>query len=288
MVRADHVDIKIHLFQRLEGLENHRRIRKNNVGVVGLHQIFEEGAIHLIGKTLAGGPVLTERIVGERDLVFRAVGQHGVRPVQHAGFHELQGALAKRNFGAGGHDFNRPVLVMEVSLHCFLPHGGGVDFLRLVLLNGKGEATGMIRLKVIDDEVVDLAFGAKNMSQIALHRTPELFSNSIDQGNFLVLDQEVVIRGAFVGNGVTVKVTAIPIHHTCPENSFFNFNWSHSFLRIERSINRQFQKKRGQWHALRCKNFTFRGRTTATLQRYQQRREEVLQFDVTHENLPVS
>ena len=92
MSRRDDVDVKTG--DRLERLLDLARVGKHDVGVVLLGLFHDLAQIDLVVEMHAGCEVLTECVVAEQDLLFGAVRDHVVGPVNHGRVHERQGALA--------------------------------------------------------------------------------------------------------------------------------------------------------------------------------------------------
>ena len=92
MSRGDQLDVK-----SVQCLKRRLRlfpIEEEDVRVVLLCLLDDDGKIILIVVAFAGGEVLTERIVREENLFLGAVCHHAVRPVEHRGRNECEGAFA--------------------------------------------------------------------------------------------------------------------------------------------------------------------------------------------------
>ena len=90
--RGDHLDVElVDFFEcRLCLL----RIQEENVCVVFLCLLDDDGEVIVVVIAFAGGKMLTERIVREEDLFLGAVRYHAVGPVEHWGRNECKSALA--------------------------------------------------------------------------------------------------------------------------------------------------------------------------------------------------
>ena len=224
VVGGDHVDVQA--LHDGQGLQHLGRVGQHDVVVVFLDGAHEVALIVLIGIAVAGGDVLAEGVVADKQLVFGDVGDHAVGPVQHAGLLEDDVALADVQLVAALDHFDGPVLAVEVALHGLVAQGGDEDLFGLHAGHHFGQAAGVVGFHVVADDVVDL-FGIHDLGDTAQHVAGPAGIHGIHQDVLFVADQVGVVGGTFGGAGIAVEVTVVVVHATDPENIFFDFNGLH-------------------------------------------------------------
>ena len=226
VVRGDELDVEG--LDDGQGLEHLGRIGNHDVEVVFLAALQEVGGIVLVGEVLGGGDVLAEGVLGEEDLLFGAVGHHGVRPVEHAGFLEDQSALADGDGIAALDGLHGPVLHLlgVVAFHGLERHGGAEDLLGLAAGDHFGQAAFVVELHVVDDEIVDL-LGLNHAAEAAEQGAGLAGGHGIDQGVFLVLDEVGVVGRALGALGVAVEVVVVVVHVADPVHAAGKFKGFH-------------------------------------------------------------
>ena len=222
MCRSDHFDVQVHFLDLAQLGADLRAIRHDDVRVIFLGLFQTEAELMRFIKQLEADDMLAESIVGEDDLGCCVIGQHIVWPMDQRHFHECKLMLA----GAQGIAGLDPVIfhILEVLLHHVVGAGVGRICLGLrINVHHLGESAGMIRLRMLDDDVIDgpIADDAADALQQLIGK---FRFHGIEQRDLLVNDQIGVVSGAFLyWIKASVKVAVILINEAGPPNIFFDF-----------------------------------------------------------------
>src|SRR4030042_1665726 len=162
--------------------------------------------IHIRGSDMG-----TKKVAGEKNFIFPEVGQHSLRPVHPGGMDKLQSTVAQRN-SLFIFDGLEPILGDQkaVDEHIFAP-GGADSFSFRVLSQHLADAAGMVRLGVVEDNVVDTLDTelVEVIEQHILHRGV----NSINEGGlFTALNQVGIIAGAIREGNKGVEQAPVPVN----------------------------------------------------------------------------
>ena len=224
VVRGEHADGQLHLLDLGEQFLDQRRVKIEDVGIVLGGLVHEHTLFDLVVEPLAGGQVFAEGVAGEQDLVLLEVGEHGVRPVEHARFQETQGPLAQADLLPAADHVVGPVGLVEMLQQGLVPHLRADDLLRADGLDDLGQTAGVVHLHVVDHQVVDLlrvddiADAVQQFALVGLlHR--------VDEGDFFIDDEKGVVGGAV--DRIAVKVAADPVDSPDPVDVLGKCNLLH-------------------------------------------------------------
>ena len=171
---------------------------------------FEEHVFHFgfVIEQLAAAVVLPEGIAGEQDLFFRAVGDHGIRPVEHGNGLEGQGPFAQAYGIPFFHDLGLediPVMFLQFIGPLDRDQEGGIG----AGLGQSRQAAGMVRFHMVHYNVVDF-FRIHNGPDVAQLFPGEKSLHPVDQADFFIHDQEGVV-GDPPRSGKAVEVMEGPV-----------------------------------------------------------------------------
>ena len=169
---------------------------------------------------------LAEAIGGEQHLVGCIVGHDDLGPVDHGGGDEGQGMLAEAQSVALAHDNPAVcVVIAEELLHHGEGLGGGHHDGVGIDLQEVGNVGGVIRLHVLNDQIVGLPAG-KGVLDVVQPLVGEVPVNGVHNGNLLV-QNDVGVVGHAVGHHILalkqVNLVVVDAHiadivgnlHTC-------------------------------------------------------------------------
>ena len=151
--RGDHLDVDP--CERFQGRLCLAPVEHEDVRIVLLRLFHEYGEVHFIVEELGSGKVLTESVVREEDLLFGAVGDHAVGPVEHGRRHERERALAEAQCVARlDAVVGKIAVVGGQSLEAV--GIARVDFRLGAKLHHRRDGTRVIGLDMVRDDDVDL------------------------------------------------------------------------------------------------------------------------------------
>ena len=131
---------------------------------------------------------LAEAVRGEEDFVLRVIGDDDFRPMDHGGGHEGERMLAEGERVAFGDDDAAVFIVCsEEVLHHRESLGGGDDGRRLVGVHEGGDVARVVRLHVVDDQIVG-GFAAEHVFDVAEPFVAEADIDGVDDGGLAVND----------------------------------------------------------------------------------------------------
>ena len=206
--------------QSLHCLLGLHAIRHQDIGVVFLCLMHNLGKVHLVSKTLSSCQMLAKAVIGEQNLLLRAVSHHAVRPVQHRGSHKGQGALAD---GQGIPSLDSHIILLPIAAGQPLqPIRVAGDNLGVrALLGHKRNTAGMVRLHMIGHDIINLG-RVHNIADAPQHLQAERSLHRINQRNLLIHNKISIICRTTL-RAIAVEAAHGVIHRTNPVNILLNF-----------------------------------------------------------------
>ena len=225
MTRGNQFDVES--VQSLECRLRLSPIEEEDVRVVLLCLLDDDGEIILIVIAFAGGKVLAKGVVREEDLFLGAVRHHAVRPVEHRGRDKRERALADGERVARLDRFVGQFTVVGAqpfqSVRC------ARDDLRVRCKRGdERHAVRVIRLDVVRDDVVNLRW-VNDRGDAREHFLLEAALDRVDEGDLFVYD-EVGIVGRTALRVVAVKAAHRPVDSSDPVDIVPDFYGVHRLL----------------------------------------------------------
>ena len=199
-------------------------VRLNDVRVIFARLDVSFGEITFGVGTLVRSVVLTERVVGEEDVVGRHERDHVVRPVHHGGGDEREGAFSDaERFARLDADIAE---VAVVSGEVFDPRArSGIDLGVGGGFADERQAATVIGFGVVGDDDVDPG-GIDDGGDAGEHLGAEAFFNGIDERDLFVEDEVRVVRGALF-RFVAVEVSQVPVDGAYPIDAFTDLHCFH-------------------------------------------------------------
>jgi len=219
--QADYfVDLRLH-----EGAEGREDVR------VVLDAFRPEFAlVHEIVEEKFRGVVLAEGVVREEDGLARHIAEHGIGPVEHAGFDEHQLlAVAEVEFVARLYDMEVPVLVV-LALERFHRVGRAIDGQAGTTAQQLRKGPGMVHFAVVLDDSVQLGQEALGF-EIVDEFLGEGHPDRIDEDCLLLLDHVGVVARALVRRiFLAVELLELPVYLPHPGYIAFHMLFHHRLL----------------------------------------------------------
>ena len=190
MRRANHLDE--HTVQFLQSLLHGSTILADDIGIVTFHLAPIEGRVHVgVDRSPVERSETTECIAGEKNVVREVVADHGLRPVDHRNHVETQLVVSQLERIAF---IDRPCLCTDAveALHHVERLLIAYERYVRVKLTKQTDGTGVVRLHVVDDQIINGAF-ADNLPHLFYKQVEKVHINRVDQRDFLVSNQVRVI-----------------------------------------------------------------------------------------------
>ena len=197
---------------------------------LGLGAVFADDA-EIIPPGFAGpafrilpvqGTELAEGIGGEEDFIRPVIGHEHFGPVNHGGGNELQGMGAQGELRSlGSHDPAVGILLSVEILHHGEGLGGGDDDSRGIFIHEAGNIGGMIRLHMLDHEVIRKAAG-EGFLQAGQPFLAKVLIHRVHDGDFFVQDHVGIIGHAVGDDVLPLKKIEIVIIYTDVNNIICN------------------------------------------------------------------
>ena len=217
VVRRDDRNVEIQPRQRVQKIEHFRRLHVENICKIFTPFVVKHKLRILIRPELAPGKVHAEGVLRKEQFCRIQVGHHAVRPVEHLGFNKGKSSLAELH-GFAGLDHRKIEVRSVISPQCLFPERRDKHLLRMNRLNRRDDRSGMVRLGMVRNDVVDL-LRIDHRTDPGQHLTEKRRLDRVDQRHFLVDYQKSVVSGTAPGL-IAVKVPHIPVDCADPVDIF--------------------------------------------------------------------